>query len=431
MNNSAIPSRLTVVFSASGDKNTIPVNSTSETLADGLAAMDSGFPPLTRIALSAGGKPPKGQDFNGIFNDLYTRLQWSDAGMGYPFNADFRTAISGYPKGAVIPSSDYSVSWLNTIDSNNTAPEKTDATASGWMPSWGCGAASISISTANVNATDLQAANPRLILTGALTGNRILYLPPWVKDWTIENNCTGSAYYVQLSSRAAGATVVSKPGTVTQIHSDGTNVTSLSKPHGNIAYAVNGTYSFVVPAGVTRIRYTVTGAGGSGSGCQASSSSESYSGGGGGAGGTALGWLDVVPGTTLSVVVGKGGAAVLGAVSGNDGGDSSLGGIIFGRGGKKSNKASIVNSAGGDGGVASGGDINIQGGTGHDGQAATNMLTGSGGASFWGGGGRSGATGGVKGKAAGSGGGGAYDIDFSGIAYPSGDGADGIVHIEW
>ncbi|XIZ75048.1 glycine-rich domain-containing protein [Escherichia coli] len=155
-----------------------------------------------------------------------------------------------------------------------------------------------------------------------------------MKDWTIENNCTGSAYYVQLSTRAAGATVVSKPGTVTQIHSDGTNVTSLSKPHGNIAYAVNGTYSFVVPAGVTRIRYTVTGAGGSGSGCQASSSSESYSGGGGGAGGTALGWLDVVPGTTLSVVVGKGGAAVLGAVSGNDGGDSSLGGIIFGRGGK-------------------------------------------------------------------------------------------------
>ncbi|HFT1551969.1 TPA: hypothetical protein ACH27V_005751, partial [Klebsiella quasipneumoniae subsp. similipneumoniae] len=68
---------------------------------------------------------------------------------------------------------------------------------------------------------------------------------------------------------------------------------------------------------------------------------------------------------------------------------------------------------------------------GQDGQAATNMLTGSGGASFWGGGGRSGATGGVKGKAAGSGGGGAYDIDFSGIAYPSGDGADGIVHIEW
>ncbi|OVY39631.1 phage tail protein, partial [Klebsiella quasipneumoniae subsp. quasipneumoniae] len=66
MNNSAIPSRLTVVFSVGGDKNTIPVNSTSETLANGLAAMDSGFPPLTRKALSAGGKPPRGEDFNGI-----------------------------------------------------------------------------------------------------------------------------------------------------------------------------------------------------------------------------------------------------------------------------------------------------------------------------------------------------------------------------
>ena len=125
MNNSAIPSRLSVVFSVNGDKNTIPTNSTSETLAQGLAAMDSGFPPLTRTALSAGGKPPQGQDFNGIFNDIYTRLQWSAAGMGYPFNAGFNTAIAGYPKGAVIPSSNYAVSWINTVDSNNTAPEKT------------------------------------------------------------------------------------------------------------------------------------------------------------------------------------------------------------------------------------------------------------------------------------------------------------------
>ncbi|HCQ6483500.1 TPA: hypothetical protein OL594_005295, partial [Klebsiella pneumoniae] len=102
MNNSAMPSSLTVVFSASGDKNTIPVNSTPETLADGLAAMDSGFPPLTRIALSAGGKPPKGQDFNGIFNDAYTRLQWEQAGGFYTFDSAFSAAIGGYPKGAIL-----------------------------------------------------------------------------------------------------------------------------------------------------------------------------------------------------------------------------------------------------------------------------------------------------------------------------------------
>ncbi|MEP7955460.1 hypothetical protein [Klebsiella pneumoniae] len=50
MNNSAMPSSLTVVFSAvSGDKNTIPVNSTPETLADGLAGDGLRISPLTRI----------------------------------------------------------------------------------------------------------------------------------------------------------------------------------------------------------------------------------------------------------------------------------------------------------------------------------------------------------------------------------------------
>lgn len=73
MNNSAMPLRLTVVFAASGDRNSIPTESTSETLSDGKASFDVGFPPLTRIALSSGGKPPQGQDFNGIFYESFLR----------------------------------------------------------------------------------------------------------------------------------------------------------------------------------------------------------------------------------------------------------------------------------------------------------------------------------------------------------------------
>ncbi|RDG78224.1 hypothetical protein DWA41_16365, partial [Klebsiella pneumoniae] len=130
MNNSAMPSRLTVVFSASGDKNTIPVNSTPETLADGLAAMDSGFPPLTRIALSAGGKPPKGQDFNGIFNDAYTRLQWEQAGGFYTFDSAFSAAIGGYPKGAILINSARDGFWQSSIENNTTNP---DAGGIGWI----------------------------------------------------------------------------------------------------------------------------------------------------------------------------------------------------------------------------------------------------------------------------------------------------------
>ncbi|HDT3439425.1 TPA: hypothetical protein QHP17_000263 [Klebsiella pneumoniae subsp. pneumoniae] len=134
MNNSAMPSRLTVVFSASGDKNTIPVNSTPETLADGLAAMDSGFPPLTRIALSAGGKPPKGQDFNGIFNDAYTRLQWEQAGGFYTFDSAFSAAIGGYPKGAILINSARDGFWQSTIENNTTNP---DAGGIGWINALG------------------------------------------------------------------------------------------------------------------------------------------------------------------------------------------------------------------------------------------------------------------------------------------------------
>lgn len=224
MNNSAIPSRLTVVFSVSGDKNTIPVNSTSETLADGLAAMDSGFPPLTRIALSAGGKPPKGQDFNGIFNDVYTRLQWSAAGMGYPFSNEFSAAISGYPKGAIVPASDYSGRWLNLNNGNTVNPESPSGSPTGWVPQSSYGITAISgISGSSIILSSLQAAKERIILTGTLTANINLVFPAWIKGWVVHNNCTGP--YSVTCKTASGNGVVVIPGLVSRIFCDGTNIT--------------------------------------------------------------------------------------------------------------------------------------------------------------------------------------------------------------
>lgn len=44
MNNSAMPLRLTVVFAASGDRNSIPTDATTETLNGGKASFDVGFP---------------------------------------------------------------------------------------------------------------------------------------------------------------------------------------------------------------------------------------------------------------------------------------------------------------------------------------------------------------------------------------------------
>ncbi|HHS9880604.1 TPA: phage tail protein [Klebsiella aerogenes] len=224
MNNSAIPSRLQVVFSVNGDKNTIPTNSTSETLSQGLAAMDSGFPPLTRTALSAGGKPPQGQDFNGIFNDAYTRLQWNCAGMGYPFNASFSTAIAGYPKGALIPSSDFSGQWLNLSNGNNASPESPTGASTGWVPQNSYGITQISgLSGSSVTMSSMQAAKDRIILSGTLTANINLIFPAWIKSWVVHNNCTGN--FSVTCTTAAGSGVVVIPGLVSRIFCDGVNIT--------------------------------------------------------------------------------------------------------------------------------------------------------------------------------------------------------------
>lgn len=74
-------------------------------------------------------------------------------------------------------------------------------------------------------------------------------------------------------------------------------------PKGQAAYTTPGSYSFIVPAGVTKISIVAIGGGGSGGGGDAS-----YYGAGGGGG--ALGYVNqvpVTPGETLSVYVGAGG----------------------------------------------------------------------------------------------------------------------------
>ncbi|WP_338653234.1 glycine-rich domain-containing protein [Lysinibacillus sp. Y5S-8] len=78
-----------------------------------------------------------------------------------------------------------------------------------------------------------------------------------------------------------------------------------SPTNGSQIFGTPGTYSFIVPTGVTRIMYKIWGAGGGGGG---SSRSRPYIGGGGGGGGAyASGFINVSPGSTISLRVGTGG----------------------------------------------------------------------------------------------------------------------------
>ena len=82
----------------------------------------------------------------------------------------------------------------------------------------------------------------------------------------------------------------------------------------NQVYTTPGSYTWVVPAGVTLISVVVIGGGAGGSGYNS-----------GGAGGGGLGYknnIPVVPGDTYTVTVGAGGAQVAYGVTGNNGGDS-------------------------------------------------------------------------------------------------------------
>lgn len=224
MNVSGLPSRTTTIFAASGEYNTIADTSTSATLADGTVTMDVGYPPLTMTPIASGGVPPSGEDTNGIFNRVFTKLQWEDAGGGYPFSASFASSVGGYPKGAVVPTSDYLGSWINTVDANSTNPETTGAATTGWIPYAETGITSITgLSSTSVSLTTRQANCKRIALYGTLTANINIIVPAWAKSWSIANACTGTGFYVIVKT-ASGTGVQVNVSETQNVICDGTSV---------------------------------------------------------------------------------------------------------------------------------------------------------------------------------------------------------------
>lgn len=77
----------------------------------------------------AGGIPPSGMDFNGIFYEITKILQYMQAGGMPTFDAALATAIGGYPKGALVLGSDGVSVYTNIVDSNISNP---NSGGSGW-----------------------------------------------------------------------------------------------------------------------------------------------------------------------------------------------------------------------------------------------------------------------------------------------------------
>lgn len=179
------------------------------------------------------------------------------------------------------------------------------------------------------------------------------------------------------------------------------------------------------PSGIKKVRVFVTGGGGGGGGTNDDDMTN-----GGGAGGTAIEVIDVTSVTSVTVTVGSGGTGSTNnnPTSSSRGGTSSFGTYCSATGGDRQGGNWAM---GGDGGTATGGDINLSGSDGIGGlidNTGNNQAAGTGGASYWGQGGkgatRNSDTASEDGQAYGSGGGGAAND------HQSASGAGGIVVVE-
>ncbi|WP_272694378.1 gp53-like domain-containing protein [Providencia sp. PROV036] len=114
MNN---PKLIVVPFAADGQKDEIPVTR-EPSMPTQKATWDLGFPPATMLPESAGGLPPRGRDFNGIFNQISEMLVHFAKGGRIKFSESYAEEIGGYQKGAILQSDDETKDYQSLIDSN-------------------------------------------------------------------------------------------------------------------------------------------------------------------------------------------------------------------------------------------------------------------------------------------------------------------------
>lgn len=114
MNN---PKLIVVPFAAGGQKDDIPVTR-EPSMPTQKATWDLGFPPATMLPESAGGLPPRGRDFNGIFNQISEMLVHFAKGGRIKFSDSYAEEIGGYQKGAILQSDDETKDYQSLIDGN-------------------------------------------------------------------------------------------------------------------------------------------------------------------------------------------------------------------------------------------------------------------------------------------------------------------------
>lgn len=124
------PRLISIPFANEGSKNVIPDPEYSDPSINN-ATMQKGFPNITMVPEQAGGKPPQGQDFNGILNLITEHLKFYSSGGQFRFDATFASLIGGYPKGSVLQNDTGEITYISLVD-NNTENFNTSESILNW-----------------------------------------------------------------------------------------------------------------------------------------------------------------------------------------------------------------------------------------------------------------------------------------------------------
>ena len=110
-------------FAANGSKNNIQ-NTRQAGQDPEDATWSDGFPNVTMQPIESGGLPPKGMDFNGIFNALSATIVHLQKGNLFYFDKAYCDAFGGYQKGSILQADDGTKVFVSVADKNTNNPNQ-------------------------------------------------------------------------------------------------------------------------------------------------------------------------------------------------------------------------------------------------------------------------------------------------------------------
>lgn len=245
--------------------NTIPqVNTDSGNPQN--ASFEKGFPSITMPTTATSGRPPNGQDMNGILQKLSQIILWYCVGAGFSYNGTLynnsNPYITGYPVGARVKRADNQGYWLNMVNNNQTDPDNPAAT--GWQPDVVPGQYNVIIPTNGTTSVTLnlqQAAYEMIFVDeggGVVLSAPVTITVPdtLVKNYVIKNELSVNIIFKTSNVASPSITIVPGLYTVISVYSatflvDLSMYYTLKPPYAQPQYLlrVDGDTPFTITAG--------------------------------------------------------------------------------------------------------------------------------------------------------------------------------------